>query len=307
MTSQPAFPSGIRIFDLANQIGTTGPAIIAFLNANRIWGPTSSASRLNSQQADLVRRSRQQLPAQTITRRPTSEVPQRDIHELRMPVRVELKRPQVPNLPEPLYIKAQIRRVTRTAGRPPRRPTVAVQSLSGLAKTLYTGTQTRISAAEADGLNQAARRWAAAGFSDKTARRWIATGIRPDQASYLAQRRVDPGLLHLPYEQAPGGGWSLGHAVQLDVNGITVKRAYDMLVATGQHKAVEEPTVVTLLPPPPVRPRPDSPPIPGAVFSSPNAIEAPVSPMTRPRSPSRQPRSGPSASSRRPRRGNQGS
>ena len=78
-----------------------------------------------------------------------------------------------------------------------------------------------------------AEAWAGHGFTAETVRPWL--DLPPAAAAYLLDRAVHPRVLELPVQVArPGAPVALGLAIASGQ--LAVERAYDLLVATGEHR-----------------------------------------------------------------------
>jgi hypothetical protein len=163
--------------------------------------------------------------------------------------------------------------VQRDTGRRRRRPTTGsaavrhaapevrwtpVDQLSALARALLSedlGGREAVPRHVAERVRAEAEAWAEHGFTDQTVRPWL--DLPPAAAAYLVQRAVDPRVLELPVQVArPGAPVALRLAIASGL--LAVERAYDLLVATGEHRPAAGPRTGGGVPSP----------LPAAVFGS---------------------------------------
>jgi hypothetical protein len=113
---------------------------------------------------------------------------------------------------------------------------VPVSELSALAQALLSddlGGRDAVPRHVAERATAQAEEWAALGFTEQTVRPW--RDAPPATAGYLAARGVDPGVLDLPIDVRAGSPpISLRSAI--GAGRMTVERAYELLVLTGQHQ-----------------------------------------------------------------------
>lgn len=112
---------------------------------------------------------------------------------------------------------------------------IPVSSLSPLARALLSedlGGREEVPQHVADRVTQEAARWAAHGFTTETVRSWL--DLPPAAAAYLAERGVAPRVLDLPFEVSRS---PVTLKLAISSGMIPVERAYQLLVATGEHRA----------------------------------------------------------------------
>lgn len=113
---------------------------------------------------------------------------------------------------------------------------VPVSELSTLARALLSddlGGRDVVPRHVADRAAAQAEEWAAHGFTDQTVRPWREAA--PADAAYLAARGVDPAVLDLPIV-AYAGSAPVSLRMAIASGRLTVERAYELLVVTGQHR-----------------------------------------------------------------------
>lgn len=110
---------------------------------------------------------------------------------------------------------------------------VPVSSLTPLARALLSedlGGREEVPPHVADRVSQEATRWAAHGFTTETVRPWL--DLPPAAAAYLAERGVPPRVLDLPVEVSRS---PVTLTLAISSGLLPVERAYQLLVATGEH------------------------------------------------------------------------
>jgi hypothetical protein len=141
---------------------------------------------------------------------------------------------------------------------------VPVSELSALARALLSddlGGRDAVPRHVAGRATAQAAQWAALGFTEQTVRPW--RDAPPQTAAYLAARGVDPGVLDLPIDVHPGSP-SISLLSAIGAGRMTVERAYELLILTGQHQPPGAP-LSTAVPAPPAPRRAVAP----VVFSHP--------------------------------------
>jgi hypothetical protein len=124
---------------------------------------------------------------------------------------------------------------TRHAGSTVRWTPVA--GLSPLARALLNddlGGRETVPGHVADRVTAEAQVWAEHGFTAETVRPW--TDLSPVAAAYLAERGVSPRVLELPVEVARSPA-PIALKLAIASGLLTVERAYELLVVTGEHVA----------------------------------------------------------------------
>lgn len=116
---------------------------------------------------------------------------------------------------------------------------VPVGELSALARALLSddlGGRDVVPGHVADRAAGQAEEWAAHGFTDQTVRPWKEAA--PADAAYLVARGVDPRVLDLPIV-AYAGSAPVSLRMAITSGRLTVERAYELLVLTGQHRPAD--------------------------------------------------------------------
>ncbi|MFB9236906.1 hypothetical protein ACFFWC_15315 [Plantactinospora siamensis] len=112
-------------------------------------------------------------------------------------------------------------------------------SLPALARALLSedlGGRDEVPRHVADRVSTEARRWAEHGFGAEDVRPWL--DLPPDAAAYLAERGVSPRVLDLPVSLAPA---PMALKLAITSGRLPVERAYELLVATGEHRPAMAP------------------------------------------------------------------
>ncbi|MFC7550597.1 hypothetical protein [Plantactinospora sp. GCM10030261] len=127
------------------------------------------------------------------------------------------------------------RRRSESAAGGPEPRWVPVASLAPLARALLSddlGGRAEVPRHVAQRVTDEADRWSAYGFSTADAvRAW--SDVPPAAAAYLAERRVPPEVLDLP---TTVGRASVPLKLAIATGVLPVERAYELLVATGEHR-----------------------------------------------------------------------
>ncbi|MEH1128075.1 hypothetical protein [Micromonospora sp. CPCC 206061] len=134
-------------------------------------------------------------------------------------------------------------------GQPTRRPAgprtkwVPVEELSPLARALLSedlGGRDVVPAHVASRVTAQADEWSAHGFDAETLRPW--QDMDPATAAYLVQRGVEPRVLDLPVA-AFANAQPVPLRLAITTGRITVERAYELLVLTGEHQEPRPPAL----------------------------------------------------------------
>ncbi|PZM91307.1 MAG: hypothetical protein DIU79_12980 [Actinobacteria bacterium] len=86
----------------------------------------------------------------------------------------------------------------------------------------------------ADRVTAQAEEWIEQGFTEETVRAWKDADVSPTAAGYLAERGVEPRVLELPMKIVPNAD-PVPLRVAIASGRLSVERAYELLVLTGEH------------------------------------------------------------------------
>ena len=139
-----------------------------------------------------------------------------------------------------------------------------MEELSPLARALLSddlGGRDVVPAHVASRVTAQADEWSAHGFDAETLRPW--QDMDPATAAYLVERGVEPRVLDLPVA-AFANAQPVPLRLAITTGRITVERAYELLVLTGEH---QEPKPAAPAPPETPRPAPKTAPVAPVLFS----------------------------------------